>query len=144
MSISFCSGMFIASSASPRYVASFVNFRIKNMKTKIVYAMFISCMGMTSAIFAQQAEKNPDELKAQLQRRLMESRVQRTMQQAVTVQPSKYNHRELEILAKLNTEEIPADFPVYKDEYTNDQYTILMNKWYDAHPALLRNSNEEK
>lgn len=106
--------------------------------------MLIPLMGVTSAAFAQQAEKSPDELKAHLQRRLIESHAQRSMQQAIYVQPSKYNHRELEILAKLNTEEIPADFPVYKAEYTNEQYTVLMNKWYEAHPELLRKPNENE
>lgn len=65
----------------------------------------------------------------------------------VGVQDDRYNHREKEIMERLNTDAIPADFPVYKTEYTNEQYTLIMNKWYGANPALVKektNTNNQK
>lgn len=63
--------------------------------------------------------------------------------QALQVQTSKYNNKEKEILSRLNVEIIPADFPEYKTEYTDEKYNALMQKWYSGNPSLLKNQNDK-
>ena len=109
--------------------------------------MFFSFLGLTTSLQAQNDAKQ-DEEKKQLQERVINAKRQKALRErSVQTQTSKYNHKEAEILAKLNTEIIPEDFPAYKNEYSDEQYLILMNKWYASHPASLKNSttpNETK
>jgi hypothetical protein len=116
------------------------------MNTKVLFVLFLSFMGATVKLQAQTDAKQQEETR-ELQRRVINAnREKRLHQQSVLVQTTKYNHRESEIYAKLNTEVIPDDFPVYKSEYSDEQYTILMNKWYSSHPNLLKpeSTNEPK
>jgi len=121
------------------------------MKQTKFIVLLIAFFGLTSNIEAQSAKPQDDEKeKQELSRKVKQGMHLRETRQvqgsALTVQTNKYNHREAEIMDKLNTEGIPADFPVYKSEYSNEQYTILMNKWYVANPSLLKkdSSNEQK
>lgn len=117
------------------------------MNSKVIFALFFSMLGLTINLQAQTDAKQQEE-KKQLQNRVLNAKRERSVRErSVFVQTTKYNHKESEIYAKLNTEVIPEDFPVYKSEYSNEQYNILMNKWYSAHPALLKeetNTNEPK
>lgn len=91
-------------------------------------------------------EKEKQELRQKFQQGMQAHTMHRVHSQAVAVKTNKYNQHETEILNKLNAMSIPDDFPVYKEEYTDEQYIILMNKWYQANPTLLRNpnTNEQK
>lgn len=124
------------------------------MKRTTLLVLLVTTLGLTNHLFAQNAKQSADEEKErqELRRKFSQGMQARKLEQArlrdksVAVQ-SKYNNRESEIIAKLNTEGIPADFPVYKPEYTNEQYTIVMNKWYAANPTLLKKettTNEQK
>ena len=126
------------------------------MNSKIVFTLFFSffLMGLTISLKAQtdakqqsSEEKERLELSRKVQQGLQaRSNNERLQSKSALVQTNKYNHLEAEIMSKLNTEGIPADFPVLSG-YSNEQYTILMNKWYSANPALLKkesNTNEQK
>jgi hypothetical protein len=115
------------------------------MKSKIVMALFFSMIGMTVNLCAQEAKQNQDEIgKQRIRDGLARGQSKRTLAQATPVAPelnvedTRYNHKEKEIMAKLNTEGIPADFPLYKSEYSNEEYEALMNKWYEENPTLLK------
>ena len=124
------------------------------MNSKIVFVLFLSMMGLTINLKAQtdakqqQAEeKEKQELRQKFQKGMQARKMERAHQRSIEVQTNKYNHLEAEILAKLNTQSIPADFPIFQPEYTNEQYNFLMNKWYEANPSLLKkksNTNEPK
>lgn len=120
------------------------------MKSNLLIALFISMFGITVNLNAQEIKPIPQN--DPTGRRLHEG-MHRAQQKRVNMvaqpveQPalntSKYNGREKEIMSKLNTDGIPADFPVYKSEYTNEEYTNLMNKWYSSNPTLLKNPNNQ-
>lgn len=123
------------------------------MNSKIFIVLFFSMLGLTVNLHAQTDKQSAEEKEKQelrekfsrgMQARKMEQR--RAKDNSIQVQTNKYNNREAEILEKLNTGEIPADFPSYRSEYSNEQYTILMNKWYTANPTLVKNEskNEQK
>ena len=120
------------------------------MKSKISIILLFSMMGVTPNLCAQNdKQQQKDEIaKQRLQESLARGNNKRVMQQAIpvqeiAVQDAKYNHQEKEILAKLNTETIPEDFPVFKSEFTQDEYTAIMNKWYSTHPALIKKETEK-
>ena len=119
------------------------------MKQTTFIVLLIAFFGLTEKLFAQNDKQaNQDEItKRRLEYKM--SHTQRTMQfpTEVGVNDNKYNHREKEILEKLNTDVIPAGFPEYKTELTSGQYTDMMNKWYAANPALLKketSTNQQK
>jgi hypothetical protein len=123
------------------------------MKQATFIVLLFLFFGLTTNLNAQTdkqqsaEEKEKQELREKFQKGMQARKMeQRAKSQSIAVQTNKYNHREAEILAKLNTGEIPADFPIYKNEYSNEQYTILMNKWYTANPALINkeSTNEQK
>ncbi len=126
------------------------------MKQTILLVLLFLFFGVTDLrsqnekVSAQDAKTQAE--KDEITRKRIEYKMyhlKRTSEQPVEVNvaDNKYNHREKEIFEKLNTESIPDDFPIYKTEYTNDQYTTLMNAWYKEHPALLKkgtNTNQQK
>jgi len=121
------------------------------MKSKILIILLFSMLGLTVNLCAQNDKQSQqDEItKKRLQEGLQRGNNKRVMQQSVSVQEiavqdAKYNHKEKEILAKLNTEAIPNDFPVYKSEYTEEEYMILMNKWYSSHPTMLKKESNKQ
>jgi hypothetical protein len=114
------------------------------MKSKIVMMLFLVMTGMTVNLCAQEAKQNQDEIgKQRLRDGLARGQRNRALAIAtpvagLNVEDTRYNHKEKEIMAKLNTDGIPADFPMYKSEYSNKEYDALMNKWYEENPALLK------
>jgi len=118
------------------------------MKQTMFLVLLAAFFGLTTDLSAQSANPQDDEAtKRRLEYKM--SHAKRTIEQPteVVVQDNKYNHQEKEILKKLNTDAIPAEFPVYKPEYTNEQYTAIMNAWYTSNPALLKketNTNQQK
>ncbi|HXB40986.1 MAG TPA: hypothetical protein VNZ49_10625 [Bacteroidia bacterium] len=123
------------------------------MKQATFIVLLFLFFGLTTNLNAQTdkqqsaEEKEKQELREKFQKGMQARKMeQRAKSQSIAVQTNKYNNREAEILAKLNTGEIPTDFPIYKNEYSNEQYTILMNKWYTANPALINkeSANEQK
>lgn len=128
------------------------------MKQTTLIVLLISLFGLTNNLGAQTSKQaQPDAQKQKLLQEFKQNQAlrkqnlrveeeNRMKQKSVAVQTDKYNHHEAEIFAKLNTETIPDDFPVYKTEYTDQQYVILMNKWYAANPSLLKKetTNEQK
>ncbi len=121
------------------------------MHSKIFILLFFSMLGLTINLQAQTDKQSLEEKEKQeliyTLRQGMQTRGMKTVQvSSVAVQTNKYNHREAEIITKINSKGIPDDFPIFKNEYTNDEYTILINKWYTANPALLKkeSSNDQK
>ena len=124
------------------------------MNSKIVIALFFSTLGLTANLCAQSSVKQipqNDVTGKRLEEGMNRANSKRTMSQTTPVEPqeigvkkSQYNFKEKEILAKLNTESIPTDFPVYKSEYTEEEYTSLMNKWYTANPSLVKKGNNQQ
>lgn len=115
------------------------------MSSKLFPGLLALFLGLTVNLDAQTDAKVDNEaLKQRMRQRILETKGVSQKENNAQVESVRYNHKEKEILARLNTESIPDDFPVYKTEYTDEQYTILMNKWYDSHPALLKNNNEQK
>jgi hypothetical protein len=128
------------------------------MKQATLIVLLITLFGLTNNLGAQtnkQAQPDPQKQKllqdfkqnkALRNQNLRAEEENRMKEKSVAVQTNKYNHHEADIFAKLNTETIPDDFPVYKAGYTDEQYVILMNKWYAAHPSLLKKetTNEQK
>ena len=115
------------------------------MKSKIVITLFLAMTGITVNLCAQEAKQNQDEIgKQRLRDGLARGQKNRALAAAtpvaseLNVEETRYNHKEKEIMAKLNTEGIPASFPVYKSEYSNEEYEALMNKWYEENPELLK------
>ena len=102
------------------------------MKSKVLIALFFSFWGLTIDLHAQNDKKVEEKTP------LLIPNGKRLKQQSLPVQSDKYHNKEQEILARLNVEIIPSDFPVYTTEYTEDQYTALMNKWYNSHTELLK------
>lgn len=121
------------------------------MHSKIFILSFSSMLGLTVNLQAQSDKQSSEEKEKQVLvytlRHGMQTRGMKTVEvSSVAVQTNKYNHREAEIIAKINSESIPEDFPIFKNEYTNEEYTILINKWYTANPALQKKefSNDQK
>jgi hypothetical protein len=120
------------------------------MNSKIFIALFFSFWGLTMNLQAQSVAKQQQTDEKERQRLIVEfqqkGKYSTYLKQSVQVQTNKYNHHETEILSKLNVSEIPADFPVYRSEYSASQYADLMSKWYDSNPSLLKKetSNSQK
>ncbi len=121
-------------------------------QTKFIVLLFLF-FGLTIHLSAQTSkqtltaeEKENQELARKFQQGMQARRMEHLQSKTTIVQSNRYNNREAEIMTKLNTDGIPSDFPIYKPEYTNEQYTILINKWYAANPSLLKkeNINEQK
>ena len=118
------------------------------MKQTTILAVLIYFFGLTQNLCAQSSKPEVDEAtRKRIEYQALH--MKRSSEQAVEVYVAdkQYNHREKEILEKLNTEAIPADFPAYKPEYTDQEYTTVMNVWYKEHPALLKkgtNTNQQK
>jgi len=121
------------------------------MKQTTFIVLLIFFFGLTQNLCAQSDKQlSQDEItKRRLEYKM--SHAKRTMDapEELGVQGNKYDHREKEILAKLNTDVIPADFPVYQPAYSKAQYTAKMEEWYAANPSLLRkeketNTNQQK
>ncbi len=111
------------------------------MKSRTLIILAFLVMGVAVNLSAQTDKQKQDEItKQRLNEGLARGNNNRMLAQSVDlqVQDSKYNHQEKEILAKLNTDAIPQDFPVYKSEFKQEEYTALMNKWYSANPTLLK------
>lgn len=89
-------------------------------------------------------DRERQELRRKFQQGMQAHKIHRAQAMRVAVETNRYNHHEEEILDKLNVMSIPEDFPVYKAEYTDAEYVVLTNKWYAAHPELLRNSKAAK
>ncbi len=128
------------------------------MRSKLLLALILFA-GLAFRMNAQSDAKQQEPVKSQemtpaeqeafknkLKHRILEIKAANAQQNVIIVQKSAYNNREAEILEKLNTDVIPESFPLYKEEYTHDQYTVLMNKWYAANPTLVKkqNTNEQK
>lgn len=119
------------------------------MKHKNYFVLLVACLGLALSARAQEAQQSSeDKEKQELRRKFLQGmqarRIERAQAMTVAVQTNRYNHREEEIMAKLNIMNIPEDFPIYKPGYTDEQYIQLMNEWYNTHPHMLRNQNEQK
>ena len=121
------------------------------MKQTTFIVLLASFFGLTINLNAQVNKQSAEEQEKQVLREKFQQGMQaRKMQQiqgaTFSVQTDRYNHREAEIMGKLNTESIPSDFPIYQNQYSDEQYTILINKWYVANPALVKkeSTNEQK
>lgn len=117
------------------------------MKQTIFLVLLAAFFGLTTDLSAQSANTQDDEAtKRRLEYKM--SHAKRSMEQTteISVNDNRYNHREKEIFEKLKSETIPPGFPLYKPEYTNEQYTKLMEEWYKANPTLLKpnTSNQQK
>ena len=110
-------------------------------RTKHLVSLF-AALALSVCVQAQSQsseEKEKQELRQKFQRGMQARRIEHAQAREVAIQSNKYNHHEDEIIAKLNSIGIPDDFPVYKAEYTDDQYVGIMNQWYKEHPERLRN-----
>lgn len=120
------------------------------MKQTKYLVLLAACFVLPLTVLAQadkqggNEEKEKQELRRKFQQGMQARKMERVQSMEVAVQTNKYNHHEEEILARLNSMGIPDDFPVYKPEYTDEQYVTLMNNWYDAHPEMLRNPSTNK
>lgn len=135
------SGLFLA-----MILTIFVTILQIAMKLKKYFLSAVLVGGCGISVFSQEIEQKKAGLTIAQQRdltmRTNDLIAHRRMKAfATATEAGKYNYKENEILAKLNVSSIPADFPVFKKEYTNDQYDILMSKWYELHPSLLKSKN---
>jgi hypothetical protein len=107
------------------------------MKLKLFFVLSLSLVGLTSKLQAQnlveERKKGISEEPVPLRSSIEQRRFKQTFS---SVQVSKYNNRDQEILDRLVTKTIPTDFPEFKSEFTNEQYSSLINNWFESHPSL--------